>query len=156
MPENASPRPRRLLDLHPLFRRLSGEVIWLMFEEHDADPDDIQAFMDRLHGQLERTKELIEAALSGEDLYARVTLDEGPAPCEACARLVGRFIPLGREGAQRLLPPYALGCPLRAEVAVPQPMDAPPTALIGPDETPHGELVCGEWIFTHPWSAGAK
>ena len=151
MAASVSNIPPRLLDLHPLFRRLSGEIVWLMFEEHDADPDDIQAYMDDLHGLLGRTKELIEAALSGEPLMARIVA-EGAAPrCAACAALVGRSIDLSRDDALKLLPPYALGCPLRAEIT--------PAAghaevdCIGPGDAPHGELVCGDWLFTTPWAS---
>ncbi|WP_461209165.1 hypothetical protein [Desulfocurvus sp. DL9XJH121] len=152
----SAPAPRRLLDLHPLFRRLSGEVIWLMFEEHDADPEAIQAFMDRLGGVLGRTTELIEAALSGEDVYARVTVREGRTPCETCARLAGRIIPLGREGAESLLPPYALGCPLGAEIVAPGADTPPPGPELLPGDAPHGRLVCGDWIFSHPWHEDAE
>ena len=152
MSETAPQRPARLLDLHPLFRRLSGEVVWLMFEEHDADPEDIQAFMDDMHDLLRGTTKLIEASLSGERVRARIVAEGNRRPCEACARILGKTIALEREGAEKLLPPYALGCPLRAKIITTD-HDAPdPDDLLQPDQAPHGELICGEWIFAHPWS----
>lgn len=154
MAASVSHIPPRLLDLHPLFRRLSGEIVWLMFEEHDADPGDIQAYMDGLHGLLGRTTELIEAALSGEPLMARIVA-EGAAPrCAACAALVGRCIDLSRDDALSLLPPYALGCPLRAEIA--SSAGHCGADCIGPEDAPHGELVCGDWLFTTPWASLAE
>lgn len=151
MPVSVPNIPPRLLDLHPLFRRLSGEIVWLMFEEHDADPDDIQAFMDNLHSLLGRTTELIETVLAGEQLQARIVSEGAEPRCEACARLMGRAIDLDREDALTLLPPYGLGCPLRAEVIPPGAPAA--TDIVQPGEAPHGELVCGDWIFTTPWAS---
>lgn len=142
----------QLLDRHPLLRRLSGQIIWLMFEEHDIDPDVIQAFLDSMQPVLHDSAEIIEAAMSGEELYARITTTHDRIPCEGCAKMVGRAIALSRDGAETLLP-YGLGCPLRAEI-IPPTQDAPAEKdLLDPAEgSPHGHLLCGEWIFSHPWN----
>jgi len=141
----------QLLDRHPLLRRLSGQIIWLMFEEHDIDPDVIQAFLDSMQPVLHGSAEIIEAAMSGEELYARIVTQGERIPCEACSRMVGKAIALGNQGAEALLPPYGLGCPLRAEI-IPPGQEPAAGEILAPDAaTPHGHLICGEWIFTHPW-----
>ncbi|MBU1002218.1 MAG: hypothetical protein KKE73_06815 [Proteobacteria bacterium] len=143
----------QLLDRHPLLRRLSGQIIWLMFEEHEAPLEDIQAFLDGLQPVLQESAELIAAALSGKELYARIKLAGKVTPCRKCAAMVEKVIALHQEGAERLLPPYGLGCPLRAEI-IPSAQEPPDNSeLLDPAKgSPHGELLCGEWIFSHPWS----
>lgn len=143
----------QLLDRHPLLRRLSGQIVWLMFEEHEAALDDIQAFLDGLQPVLRDAAELIAISLSGEQRYARIKVAGAKVPCARCAAMAEKVIALHREGAERLLPPYGLGCPLRAEL-IPSAQEPPGSdELLDPaDGSPHGELLCGDWIFSHPWS----
>ncbi|BBD06760.1 hypothetical protein [Desulfovibrio ferrophilus] len=152
MSSSNTPTTAQLLDRHPLLRRLSGQIVWLMFEEHDADPDDIQAFLDRMQPVMNGSAELIEAILSGEELYARIRRDGKGVPCEKCTAMEGKAIALHQEGAEQLLPPYGLGCPLRAEIIPPGQRPPDEDELLDPAKgSAHGDLVCGDWIFTHPW-----
>lgn len=144
--------PAQILDRHPLFRRLSGQIVWYMFEEHEARDIDTEAFMDRMEAQREEVLEQVELALEQEEMFVKISTASGTVPCEHCAQMTGRYIDLSTPGAERLLPPYALGCPLKGELLPPtQPAPDKESTLQPDDAVPHGELICGEWIFTHPW-----
>lgn len=151
--------PAALLEAHPTLRRLSGQVVWCLFEDAETPAAHAQAFLDRYEATKAEALPLLAAALAapgapgGEDAapWVRIRVD-GPGPaCAACAALDGRCLRLDGPGALAFLPPFALGCPARAErlPGAPGP-GAPLVDRAAP--SPHGRLVCGQWIFTHPWA----
>lgn len=145
--------PAQILDRHPLFRRLSGQIVWYMFEENEAREEDLHAFMDRINDLREEVLEQTELALEKEEMFLRIEQHGPQAPCERCAKLVGKHIQLNMEQSEKMLPPYALGCPLKGELVPPSEGAPDANEILSADaDIPHGELICGEWIFTHPWA----
>ncbi|MFW5733831.1 MAG: hypothetical protein ACOCWR_02115 [Oceanidesulfovibrio sp.] len=147
-----SPESKQLLAEHPLFKRLTGQVVWTLLEEAGVDPGHIDPFMDRFE------------ALKAETLAQLKTLDEeggalaiveapGAGPvCDGCARLAGHCIPGDVPDPIRLMPPYGLGCRLRARHLQPAELFANTGArlLLDADDLPrHGPLCsraleCGD------------
>lgn len=151
--------PAALLEAHPTLRRLSGQVVWCLFEDAETPAAHAQAFLDRYEATKAEALPLLAAALAAPDTpggkdaapWVRIRVD-GPGPaCAACAALDGRLLHLDGPGALAFLPPFALGCPARAErlPGAPGP-GAPLVDRAAP--SPHGRLLCGQWIFTHPWA----
>lgn len=159
-----TPSPAALLEAHPTLRRLSGQVVWCLFEDAESPAAHAQAFLDRYEAVKAATLPLVAVALAAEARkpapendtadaapWVRIRVD-GPGPaCAACMALDGRCLRLDGPGALAFLPPFALGCPARAErlPGAPGP-GAPLVDRAAP--SPHGRLVCGEWVFTHPWA----
>ncbi|SKA69295.1 hypothetical protein [Desulfobaculum bizertense] len=144
-----------VVECHPLIRRLSGQVIWCMFEEYDANPGDIQAFLDRYDKRKTRTLEIIARAKSGDPTLAGIRLELTlPAKaCPICRRLSGKFIPVSDERFYSFLPPFGLGCAARAVALSPEELkEQKAEDSLTDEELPPCELLCGDWIFTHPWS----
>ncbi len=157
-----------LASRHPLFSRLTGQVIWLLFEEHKASQEDIDAFME--HYLAWRAEQLgVMAGLeANRGAYLRITTDpptDGLAtdgyiasrpPCKHCRSLNGAILPASHPDVIRCLPPFALGCRCRAELITADriPENAP---LIFSCEMPRRELYCtSEWIFSVPWAKRRK
>ena len=153
-----------LAQLHPFFSRLSGQVIWCLFEERDVPPEVIDAFMDRFGSWFRSCLETLRPVLTGDPAmppYVRVLVDgaawDGAAPsaCASCAALHKAVIPTAHPHAVRFLPPYSLGCRARPvllsqkEFAA---LDAPRMADLD-GEAPLWKLTCdSEWIFSFPWA----
>jgi hypothetical protein len=154
---------QELIARHPLFSKLSGQVIWLLFEEHDADPADIGAFMDHFMPHFTGQLDVLRRLLEHPDGWLRIRVSAPPgaesdaarAACPACAALDGSFLAASDPRLAAFLPPYSLGCRARAEfvdAAAFAALDAP--RLLPPDApTPPRELHCpSEWLFSHPWA----
>lgn len=154
-----SATPAALLEAHPTLRRLSGQVVWCMFEEADSPAAHAQAFLDRYEAVKAGVLPLVAAALEAgepgraEDAapWVRLRVDGPGTPCAACAALDGRCLRLDGPGALAFLPPFALGCLARAERLPGAPRPGEPL-VDRASPSPHGRLLCGEWIFTHPWA----
>lgn len=148
------PPQSALIEAHPTLRRLSGQVIWCMFEEADAALEDIQSFLDRYEAIKAHTTALVAKALDPAHApLVRLTVS-GPGPsCASCQRLHGTVLRLDGPEAVRFLPPFALGCRIEAE-SVAQQDEAALAHLPRVDRqqsAPPCDLVCGEWIFSQVW-----
>jgi hypothetical protein len=156
-----------LASRHPLFSRLTGQVIWLLFEEHKASSEDIDAFMEHYLAWRDEQLTVMAALEANRSAYLRITTDP-PAnnsddgytamrpPCKHCRALHGAILPASHPDLIRCLPPFALGCRCRAEIisAEEVPENAP---LIFTSEMPRYELHCAsEWIFSVPWAKRRK
>lgn len=143
-----------LIEAHPVLRRLTGQVIWVMFEEAEATPEAIQAFLDRYEQVKAETLPLVEAALDpGAAPLVRIETD-GPGRrwCEHCARMHDKLLRLDGPQALAFLPPYSMGCRARAVAADDAAPDTQETVDRAADAPP-GKLLCGEWVFSHPWDS---
>jgi len=154
-----SATPAALLEAHPTLRRLSGQVVWCLFEDAETPAAHAQAFLDRYEAAKAEALPLVAAALAAPDApggegaapWVRIRVDGPGQPCAACAALDGQCLRLDGPGALAFLPPFALGCPARAERLPGAP--APGAPLVDrAAPSPHGKLACGQWIFTHPWA----
>lgn len=147
---------KELIESHPLYRRLSGQVIWLMFEERGADENDIQAFLDVYETGKRKNLELMAEALNARNGYKGLMLftARNQRLCERCRNVSGAAVDLSRADIAGWFPPFGLGCAVRAgllgkdEWAEIDPVDRIPTGQTPPET----ELVCGDWIFSYPWA----
>lgn len=144
-----------LLQKHRLFSRLSGQIVWYLFEERGYAPDNIEGFMLRFEDLKAETAALLRAlrdpANRGGVLVFESVAEEG-SPCAACRGLVGAAIALDDPELDAWLPPFSLGCRLRGRVifaAGRGPTHRPPdSALVRPVH----RLACDdEWFFHRPW-----
>ncbi|NJB67641.1 hypothetical protein GGQ74_001281 [Desulfobaculum xiamenense] len=151
--------PPAIIESHPLVRRLSGQIIWCMFEEYDAAPEDIQAFLDLYDAERARALSAVSriVAPTADDNTGGIMIrlrDTGHV-CPFCEALNGRFLPVGHPELLHFLPPFGLGCAAYAEVLTREQVAALPAAQrIDTSLVPPCDLTCGEWIFTRTWSAG--
>ncbi|MGE4296588.1 MAG: hypothetical protein AB7E47_01045 [Desulfovibrionaceae bacterium] len=159
-PDSRTLDEKELLRRHPLFTRLSGQVIWLLFEEHGAAPDDIDAFMDQYVLWRDEQLGVFKRLLSTPDGMLRIRADQTaalgapcPAPCPTCERLNGLLVAASDPRLLDWLPPYSLGCRARATFVA---ADEPPGGAAPIDTAatpPPRSLHCPSgWIFTHPWA----
>lgn len=134
---------------HPLYRRMTGQAVWLFFEERDIPPALAQAFVDRYWDRRERV--LAELArclgLLGET-PSGFTLERvrtGPGPiCPVCRDLAGKAFAL-EPGFQRFFPPFSISCRIEA-----RPVEAGEDARFSPLPAlaPPPRLYCDdEWLF---------
>ena len=144
-------RPSRAaFNAHPLVRRLSGEVIWLMLEEQGVPDAEIQAFMERWEKPMFTALHALDRLTApGARGGIRILVPDAGAACARCAALDGLVVPAGHPSLAGLCPPFALDCPARAELLEPGHPDfarAMERAL-SPDDpgpaSPHGDLLCG-------------
>lgn len=139
-----TPEAKELMSRHPLFKRLTGQVVWTLLEEAGLDPDAIDAFMSRFEKLRAETLDLLDE-LDNEGGALEITEHSTIcASCESCAGLVGHCIPGDVPDPIRLMPPYGLGCRLTARHLQPATLLANTEArlLIDPDDLPGGGPLC--------------
>jgi len=141
-------RPSRAaFNAHPLIRRLSGEVVWLLLEERGVPDAEIQAFMERWETPTFSSLRALERLLApGAQGGLRILIRGAgnTAACPRCAALDGLIVPAGHPSLVALCPPYAVNCPARAEFL--EPGDPTLERALAPHDpgpaSPHGELLC--------------
>lgn len=147
-----------LSNLHPLFTRLSGQVVWLLMEEHDASSEDINAFMDNVmawrSAHLQNMRELLE----DNSLYMQITIDRiGDIPvdqeaCKTCEALNGKIIPASHPDFISMLPPYSLGCRCRGKILTKEELPDD-SQLLSVEECPKHSFMCPTgWFLNYPWA----
>ena len=154
MNESSALSPARSKDLrnrHPLYRRLSGESVWLFLEELGLDDAQCEAFMDAFFRQMAAVLSVMDRLENRSDLIGVV--DGQPLSGCSCAGRQGCRLawPPDRPGAP--LPPYGVGCPLHVRV-LPQDMAALPRAqtmsnALPPEgaparSSPFADILCPE------------
>lgn len=150
-----------LAQKHPLFSRLSGQVIWYLFEERDIPVPVIEAFMDKVIVWLRQWVDLLRPILEDEPgapgflrIHLAKTRGAGQA-CSFCQGLEGKILRLNEPNARRFLPPYSVGCRTRAELL----HEAPPDAVFLDTTvlTPPKRLHCDtDWLFEQDWTTNAE
>lgn len=157
-----------IISLQPLLNRLTGQVTWCLMEENGLSPEETDAFMDVYQGWRLETLDLcreVAAGDAGPFLRLQAMDDDlnSGGPCAGCIRLAGRYIALpdrtafaeedAFDDAVRavlpLLPPYSLGCRLRAVRAEDTPQAE---GFISPADIPAPRLHCEDgWFFRCHW-----
>jgi hypothetical protein len=143
----------QLQELHPLFRRLSGQVVWLLFEERGVPEAEIQAFSDLYEAEKRRSLELLAAALDRGD-YTHLLLEKARQEeiCRYCASAADSVIPLDDPELPSMFPPYGLGCAIRPRLLTLREFSALERPLPAPRTGPPDKLLCGEWLFDVSWT----
>lgn len=144
-----------LQDRHPLFSRVSGQVVWLACEECGLNEEEITKVMDTFMEMREATLETMHQIENDKDSFLLIKVEESAArvPCPGCARLNGRLLPSTHPRLLEYLPPYSISCMCRAhclnksealEYAVGK--GSSPGAL-QPESEPNSEIYCQEdWL----------
>ncbi len=117
MKENA-----QFIEQHPMFRRLSGQVIWGLLEENDATQEECGLFMDTFYERFQTMVGALARTASHPSGFIRITA--GPAHdalsahgdacqgCAGCETLAGTIYPASMPHLIAHLPPYSIGCSL--------------------------------------------
>lgn len=147
-----------LARMHPLYARMTGQVVWVMFEEREIDPEIIDGFMSEYVTTRETALVTLGALLDPDSPITHFRIEKRcdlPLPdpfCRECAALEGKIIPVSRGDMLRFFPPFSLGCRLRA-APVPENEPIDQNALLPEDAAPPPSgLYCkDEWIFRTDW-----
>ncbi len=150
---------QELIRLHPLYNRLSGQIIWFMFEEQGLSPEQADAFLLQYENERARTLDLLGKALDpgGEttnDVAAvriEATQPENlPPPCPSCMALDGALLKAGDANLPEFFPPFSLGCRCKAVAVTAAELAAmdDPMFLDASCEPPKRQLVCPtQWFL---------
>lgn len=116
---------------HPLYARLSGDVVWGLYEElgysAEACGQAMDAFIDQMHEVLAVMDTLETTQAPGLSLVLGV-----PA-CEQAGHLGGMVISGGDPAWRELLPPFAVGCRMGCAIVRRPVPDGEAGATSGPD-----------------------
>lgn len=136
---------RRLREMHPLYAKVSGAVLWELFLEcgcsEEACGEQLDACLAEMRDILQVMKELETNTALGY-VY---TVVSGGKPCESCEKFVGKKV-LGADFS--FLPPFAIGCALRCR---PLYKDDANVERITASPPQHG-FCCPRLSFPHPCS----
>ncbi|MEW5774297.1 MAG: hypothetical protein AB1916_12325 [Thermodesulfobacteriota bacterium] len=142
------PPAARLLDLHPVLRRLSGQVIFRLLEEEELPEERIAAALDCFEAAKAAHVDLLRRAADPAERAARPWVLLRPAPgapaCAGCADLRHGLLAADRPDLAELLPPYGLGCGLSADLAGDADLAGldPAPAPLDPARLPARSLFC--------------
>ena len=105
-----------LQDKHPLFSRVSGQVVWLACEECGLNEEEITKVMDTFMEMREATLETMYKIENDDSSFLLIQIEESAArvPCPGCVRLNGRLVPAAHPRILEYLPPYSISCMCRA------------------------------------------
>lgn len=151
---------KELLQQHPLFKRISGQVVWLLFEEHHAPQAAVDAFFVDLETRRAETLDVMQRLLQATDadeppcLQIKVLHDVGDEPpCARCRAMADLVIPANHPRLMDYMPPFGLGCRARARYLGAQAARPFLVRQEGRLPNPPGhELHCpSEWLFRHDW-----
>lgn len=108
--EPTSARGRELRGRHPLYARLSGDVVWVLFEDLGLDAEACGRAMDEFIAQMGRVLEAMDCLDRGE--ARSFVLGNVPETCACCRSLAGHTLSASGQAWTELLPPFAVGCPV--------------------------------------------
>ncbi len=136
-----TPQQRKALrDQHPLYRRLSGEGVWVFLEELGLDEGQCERFMDAFFRQMDHILSCMAALNASSRLQGQI-IGRPEDCCPACATSIGRYMSSGGGGAWDLLPPFGIGCPLSLRLGHPEEPPAAGSTLL-PDAVKEPSILC--------------
>lgn len=135
--ELSPPRSKELRNCHPLYRRLSGESVWVFLEELGLSEPQCEAFMDVFFRQMKSILSMMDV-MENHPEYMGI-IDGQPLDGCTCEHRAGCRVAWPRAVPGHPLPPYAIGCPLRVRVV------SGDTAHLLPQE--HGDVADGQASF---------
>ena len=132
-PPSLSPqRHKALRNQHPLYKRLSGESVWVFLEELGLDEAQCELFMDAFFRQMDHILYCMNALEGHPHLTGRI-VSKATTCCPACAASTGLLLHPENDAAYvDRLPPFGIGCPLLLQIGeqriTPPPRQKPITA----------------------------
>lgn len=106
-------RKKVLRNKHPLYSRLSGEVVWGLYEEQGFDAHDcgkaMDAFIEAMHATV-ATMDRLE-----RDPRAFLAVKAGDTACPGCTAFSGRAVQASNPAWLQCLPPFGVGCKAACE-----------------------------------------
>ena len=112
LPSLSPQRHKALRNLHPLYKRLSGESVWVFLEELGLDEAQCERFMDAFFRQMDHILSCMQALEEQPQLSVRIT-GSAETCCARCAACTGHLLRADGDPAYiALLPPFGIGCPL--------------------------------------------
>ena len=112
LPSLSPQRHKALRNLHPLYKRLSGESVWGFLEDLGLDEARCELFMDAFFRQMDHILSCMEALKERPHLSGRIT-GNAEACCPCCAACTGRLLRPDLDPTDiDSLPPFGIGCPL--------------------------------------------
>lgn len=119
MTTSLSPERKKFLrGRHPLFKRLSGDVIWGLYEELGYDDDACGTAMDDFF--VEMTEVLTAMDCLERNAGACFTVTADTVPCAQCQAVFGAVFTTSAPDWRHFLPPFAVGCQLRCTPLPPE------------------------------------
>ena len=152
----------KLSNAHPLFSRLSGQVLWVLMEEHGVSEADIDAFMDHAMQWRESHLTVMHDLLEHPEQYMQITIDtvEGlpqeQHACATCENLRGKVLPASHPDLIAMLPPYSLGCRARARMITKDELPDDAVEIQSSDCPAHNFMCNSGWFLTYPWAKNAS
>lgn len=151
-PAAMEPDFKDLAARHPLFSRLSGQVIWLLFEEQNARPQDCDAFLERYLAWREDALTTMARLEANPQSALRIRVADADNACADCQRYNNTMLPANDPDLLHHLPPYSLGCRCRAEYVTPDEAQIALTTAKRPPQ-PIRRLHCPSgWFFSVLWA----
>ncbi len=113
---------KELRAMHPLYRRLSGEVLWLFLEEQGLGPEECDSLMQHFLQEMEDNLRVMQKLLAHPErfLFLQLPHEHAARACPECAALHGMLLPATRPDWLNFMPPFGIGCPLKASALSPQ------------------------------------
>ena len=140
LPSLSPQRHKALRNLHPLYKRLSGESVWVFLEELGLDEAQCERFMDAFFRQMDHILSSMQVLEEQPQLSVRI-MGTAEACCAHCAACTGRLLrAAGDPSCIALLPPYGIGCPLGLELV--DGSDAPEMAAPAPQPVEDHSVLC--------------
>ncbi len=135
-------RGKELRGRHPLYSRLSGEVVWGLYEELGYSVEDCGKAMDVF------LEQMCEILLVMDALEAKsegcFILEFSNSECAGSQNISERVIPVSKADWRKFLPPFAVGCNAAIKMLnAAEPKPSSNNTVLGENEfTSHCLLIC--------------
>lgn len=116
LPSLTPQRHKALRNQHPLYKRLSGEGVWVFLEELGLDASQCERFMEAFFRQMDHILSSMAALEDDPALTGQIT-GSPERCCAACAARIGRRLRPDAADSRAPLPPFGIGCPLSLRLA---------------------------------------
>lgn len=138
----SSEESRALRSRHPLYTRLSGDVIWGLFEESGLDAEACGKAMDDFIADMMEILPAMDRLERQEAEYFVFRLKA--SACDRCASLDGKAVAVTNPNWRRLLPPFAVGCAVSCRALDEAELAREACTVVQPEdlETPERKLIC--------------
>lgn len=139
---------KRLRSIHPLYKRLSGDVVWVLLEEYGYDQSQCGQFLDQTIAQMHKilaVMEKVEQVPGLACVYEKWVDKEGTCTvCDCCGFLEGKVVPGTGAAAFAFFPPFGVGCQMGCRVVHGQQALEPGKDLtpLRPEDIPQHSLCC--------------